>query len=93
MDCEQELGLTSPEELFDIQIFQDDPRPFYKFAKQSSFFSTGKESKIQPSTSHFFLAWLQQTNRLLRVYTQNIDGLEECAGVSPNRIVYAHVSE
>jgi NAD-dependent SIR2 family protein deacetylase len=29
----QELGLTSPEDLFDIETFVDDPRPFYKFAK------------------------------------------------------------
>lgn len=89
------MGLTSPEELFDINIFKDDPRPFYKFVKQSSFFSTGTNDKgaiIQPSASHLFLAWLEQTNRLLRVYTQNIDGLEEAAGVSPNRVVYAHGS-
>ena len=29
---------------------------------------------------------------LLRVYSQNIDGLEEQAGVSPKRMVYAHGS-
>ena len=29
---------------------------------------------------------------LLRVYTQNIDGLEEKAGISPKKVVYAHGS-
>jgi len=29
---------------------------------------------------------------LLRVYTQNIDGLEQLAGVSPKHMVYAHGS-
>lgn len=29
---------------------------------------------------------------LLRVYTQNVDGLEELAGVSKSRVVYAHGS-
>ena len=29
---------------------------------------------------------------LLRVYSQNIDGLEQVAGVSPKRMVYAHGS-
>lgn len=29
---------------------------------------------------------------LLRVYSQNIDGLEQEAGVSPKRVVYAHGS-
>jgi NAD-dependent SIR2 family protein deacetylase len=30
----QALGLSSPEELFDIHFFREDPVPFYKFAKQ-----------------------------------------------------------
>lgn len=29
---------------------------------------------------------------LLRVYSQNIDGLEQVAGVSPKKVVYAHGS-
>jgi NAD-dependent SIR2 family protein deacetylase len=35
---------------------------------------------------------LEQQKKLLRVYTQNIDGLEEVAGVSSKRMVYAHGS-
>lgn len=45
---------------------------------------------IDPSPSHRFLAMLEQKKLLLRVYTQNIDGLEEKAGVSSKKIVYAH---
>lgn len=45
-----------------------------------------------PSQSHRFLHLLENENRLLRIYTQNIDGLEERAGVSPKKIVYAHGS-
>jgi NAD-dependent SIR2 family protein deacetylase len=30
----QGLGLSSPEELFDLHFFREDPVPFYKFAKQ-----------------------------------------------------------
>ena len=81
------LGLSSPEELFDFEIFQDDPRPFYKFARQLF-----PQEDIQPSVSHKFVASLEKKNMLLRIYTQNIDGLEESAGVSTNRVVYAHVS-
>ena len=49
-------------------------------------------SRIRPSDSHKLLALLEQQNRLLRVYTQNIDGLEHAAGVSASKIVYCHGS-
>jgi NAD-dependent SIR2 family protein deacetylase len=52
----------------------------------------GADIKVEPSDSHKFLALLEQQNKLLRVYTQNIDGLEEIAGVSSKRMVYAHGS-
>ncbi len=45
---------------------------------------------IEPSSSHHFLSILEKKKILLRVYTQNIDGLEEKAGVSSKKIVYAH---
>ena len=48
--------------------------------------------EIEPSPSHQFLSLLEQKKMLLRVYTQNIDGLEEKAGVSSKKIVYAHGS-
>lgn len=47
---------------------------------------------MEPSDSHRFLALLQKKGMLLRVYTQNIDGLEQVAGVSPKKMVYAHGS-
>jgi NAD-dependent histone deacetylase SIR2 len=45
-----------------------------------------------PSDSHKLLALLEQKRMLLRVYSQNIDGLEQVAGVSPKKMVYAHGS-
>ena len=48
--------------------------------------------QVQPSDSHKLLALLEQKKMLLRVYTQNIDGLEQVAGVSPKKMVYAHGS-
>ena len=47
---------------------------------------------IEPSPSHHFLSLLERKKILLRVYTQNIDGLEEKAGVSSKKIVNAHGS-
>jgi NAD-dependent SIR2 family protein deacetylase len=84
----QDLGLTCAEDLFDINAFSEDPRPFWKFVRKNNFAS----DKITPSASHLFLAWLDQQDMLLRIYTQNIDGLEQSAGVDENKIVYAHGS-
>lgn len=33
----QELGLSCAEDLFDVHTFEEDPRPFYKFARQVCF--------------------------------------------------------
>jgi NAD-dependent SIR2 family protein deacetylase len=77
--------------LFDFEFFKEDPAPFYQFARRL-YFPKGTDTKVEPSDSHRFLAYLEQQNRLLRVYTQNIDGLEHQAGVSEKHIVYAHGS-
>lgn len=78
----EELGLHAAEELFDYEVFSENPKPFYKFASQHFFPQDdgGESKKVTPSFSHYFLAMLQQHSHLLRVYTQNIDGLEELAG-------------
>jgi NAD-dependent SIR2 family protein deacetylase len=47
---------------------------------------------MQHRISHKFLAWLDQQKMLLRVYTQNIDTLEQSAGVKSDRVIYAHGS-
>ncbi len=48
--------------------------------------------RASPSDSHKLLALLEKRKMLLRVYTQNIDGLEASAGVSDSKIVYCHGS-
>ena len=83
---QQELGLTCPEDLFDIETFRDDPRPFFKFAHSLY------PGSIEPGPSHKFLASLDRQQKLLRVYTQNIDSLEVLAGVRSEKLVYAHGS-
>lgn len=80
------LGLSTPEDLFDYETFVENPSPFYKFAK---FLYPGT---VEPSYSHYFLSLLEQNGVLRRVYTQNIDGLEELAGVTGEKLVYAHGS-
>jgi len=95
-----EYGLSSPEELFDIDVFTDNPTPFYKFAKSFGFYDAAADNnninntkhKFKSTISHYFLAELAKNKQLRRIYTQNIDGLELLAGVPPSEIVYAHGS-
>jgi NAD-dependent SIR2 family protein deacetylase len=86
-----ELGLSCAEDLFCINFFHDEPGPFYSFAK-NLYFPKGEDVEVEPSDSHKLLALLEKRKMLLRVYTQNIDGLEDVAGVSHKKIVYAHGS-
>jgi NAD-dependent SIR2 family protein deacetylase len=82
----KELGLASPEDLFDIETFRDDPRPFFKFAHSLY------PGSIDATPSHHFLASLDRRRILLRIYTQNIDSLEQLSGVRPEKVIYAHGS-
>ncbi|KAL8007004.1 putative Zinc finger, ZZ-type, Zinc finger, PHD-type, Sirtuin family, Zinc finger, FYVE/PHD-type [Plasmopara halstedii] len=71
-----DVVLPEPECLFQIDYFRDDPAPFFEVVR-NAFASSPK-----PSPTHWFLRLLQDKKKLLRVYTQNIDGLEEAAGVT-----------
>ena len=86
-----ELGLSCAEELFDWDFFQENPEPFFRFAR-NLYFPLGNKERVRPSDSHKLLALLEQKKMLLRVYSQNIDGLEQVSGVSQKKIVYAHGS-
>ncbi|XP_048406842.1 NAD-dependent protein deacetylase sirtuin-1 isoform X1 [Stegostoma tigrinum] len=76
--------LPDPHAMFDIEYFRKDPRPFFKFAKEIY------PGQFQPSLCHKFIALLDKQDRLLRNYTQNIDTLEQVAGI--RRIVECHGS-
>ncbi len=77
-------NLPTPQSIFTLSYFRENPQAFYTLAKDLY------PGKYKPSETHRFFKWLQDKKTLLRVYTQNIDGLEELAGVSPNLIVQAH---
>ena len=85
------LGLSCAEDLFDLEQFLHDPRPFYRFARNLYPSKDGK-SGPKPTPAHRFLALLSERGMLRRVYTQNIDGLEERARVPSANIVQTHGS-
>ncbi|KAJ8250430.1 hypothetical protein COCON_G00223520 [Conger conger] len=76
--------LPDPQAMFDIEYFRRDPRPFFKFAKEIY------PGQFQPSPCHKFISMLDKEEKLLRNYTQNIDTLEQVAGV--RRIIQCHGS-
>jgi NAD-dependent SIR2 family protein deacetylase len=61
-------------------------------ARSADATATHQAGTASPSDSHKLLALLEKQKMLLRVYTQNIDGLESIAGVSDAKIVYCHGS-
>ncbi|CAB0045260.1 unnamed protein product [Trichogramma brassicae] len=67
--------LPDPQAMFDINYFLEDPRPFYKFAKEIY------PGQFKPSPCHKFIKMLETQKKLLRNYSQNIDTLERVAGI------------
>lgn len=72
--------------MFDISLFREDPSIFYSVAKD-----------ILPSTNRFspthaFIRLLQDQDRLLTNFTQNIDNLEGHAGILPEKLIQCHGS-
>jgi hypothetical protein len=62
------LGLSCPEELFCLDFFQENPLPFFQFAR-NLYFPLGMDKKVEPSDSHKLLALLEEKKMLLRVYS------------------------
>lgn len=86
-----QAGLSSGKDLFDARLFQVRMAPTFSYPKSESstslFYSMIAELKeladaAQPTFFHHMLKRLDKEGRLQRVYTQNIDGLEEKAGLT-----------
>ncbi|XP_026346132.3 NAD-dependent protein deacetylase sirtuin-3, mitochondrial isoform X4 [Ursus arctos] len=66
----QQYGLPYPEAIFELAFFSHNPKPFFTLAKELYLRS------CRPNVIHYFLRLLHDKGLLLRLYTQNIDGLE-----------------
>ncbi|XP_076841212.1 NAD-dependent protein deacetylase sirtuin-3 isoform X2 [Brachyhypopomus gauderio] len=77
-------NLPYPEAVFNIDFFSDDPRPFYSLAKELY------PGRHRPNYVHYFIRMLHQKGLLLRMYSQNIDGLEKMCGIPDDKLVEAH---
>jgi len=74
----KKYNLEKPEDMFNIEYFRENPRPFYDLAQSLL------PSKFIPTITHFFMKLLETKGILKRIYTQNIDTLERRAGMSLN---------
>ncbi|KAI1373570.1 SIR2-domain-containing protein [Hypoxylon crocopeplum] len=81
------LGISDPQEVFNIDIFRDDPTIFYSVAKDIL-----PDTKGLYSPTHAFIAKLQDMGKLLTNYSQNIDNIEANAGIKPEKLVQCHGS-
>ena len=82
----RQLGYSEGEDVFNIENFDYDPTMFYTLA-----------GDILPDLKHFspthaFIRLLQDKGRLQTNYTQNIDNLEELAGINKDRLIQCHGS-
>ncbi|KAF1970298.1 SIR2-domain-containing protein [Bimuria novae-zelandiae CBS 107.79] len=82
----RQMGFAEPEEVFNIDNFDENPHVFYRLA-----------GKIVPdlkkwSPTHQFIRTLQDKDKLLTNYTQNIDNVEAQAGIRPDKLIQCHGS-
>ena len=63
------------EQLVSHTIFERYPEDFFDFYKKYLLYPDAK-----PNAAHRYLAWLEETGKLMAIVTQNIDSLHEMAG-------------
>ncbi|KFV65025.1 hypothetical protein N307_14987, partial [Dryobates pubescens] len=65
-----QYDIPYPEAIFELMYFFANPKPFFTLAKELY------PGNYRPNYAHYFLRLLHDKGLLLRLYTQNIDGLE-----------------
>ncbi|MGA1875117.1 MAG: Sir2 family NAD-dependent protein deacetylase [bacterium] len=78
----QKYNLPYPEAIFDIDFFRQNPKPFFELARELL------PGNYQPTPTHRFIRRLEEEGKLVRNYTQNIDGLERAAHIE--RVIECH---
>ncbi|KAL3230032.1 NAD-dependent histone deacetylase HST3 [Nakaseomyces bracarensis] len=74
-----DISIGSGKEMFDISLFRDEMKISVFATFMEKLYSSVKLA--QPTKTHKFIAHLKNRGKLLRCYTQNIDGLEEILGL------------
>ena len=80
----KEYNLPTPESIFDIGFFKRNPKPFFRLALELY------PGRYDPTPTHYFFKLLHEKGVLRRVFTQNIDTLEQVAGLPESKCIAAH---
>jgi NAD-dependent deacetylase sirtuin 2 len=80
----EKYNLPNPMLIFDIGFFKKNPNSFFTLAKELL------PSNYRPTISHYFQRLLIEKNMVLKIYSQNIDALENVAQIPEDKIIYAH---
>nr|AUZ82949.1 sirtuin 2-2 [Brachionus koreanus] len=82
----QKYNLPHPTAVFTLDYFKENPKPFYELAHEMY----PVLQNARPTVAHYFIKLLDLKGKLLKHYTQNIDCLEELAGLDSSKTVQAH---
>ncbi|KAM3160609.1 Protein acetyllysine N-acetyltransferase [Lachancea thermotolerans] len=74
-----DAAIRSGQEMFDISLFREEQKICIFATFMEKLYSSARVA--QPTRTHRFIAHLKNRGKLLRCYTQNIDGLEENLGL------------
>ena len=80
----QKYNLPYPEAIFDISYFPDHPEAFFTLAAEMI------PGKFKPTPAHYIARLFNDHGILLRMLTQNIDGLERETALPLDKLVEAH---
>ncbi|TNV78721.1 hypothetical protein FGO68_gene10985 [Halteria grandinella] len=83
----KEYNLPQPEDVFTLDYFKQHPEAFYRFSKEFN-----KAGGYEATPTHYFIRLLQEKGLLRINMTQNIDNLEEKAGINADLFCQAHGS-
>ncbi|KAI9644685.1 NAD-dependent histone deacetylase sir2 [Ciborinia camelliae] len=78
--------VDDPQDVFNIEVFKDDPTIFFGVARDML------PSTVEYSPTHQFIWLLQNKGKLLTNYTQNIDNIESNAGILAENLIQCHGS-
>ena len=84
-DAQLLAAVGDPQVLFDARVFSEEPELLWGHLHRLL-----PRAPPRPGPVHAWVAALAARGRLLRCYTQNVDGLEHAAGVPPHLLVEAH---
>lgn len=80
-------GFDDPQEVFDIEKFDEDPSLFYDLVSADLV-----PDRVDFSPTHAFIRLLQDKGKLMTNYTQNIDNIERNAGIDESKLIQCHGS-